>query len=143
MISFDDLIINLKAYLLETEQATVCVEIVRMLENRRCENLRMLTYVSFSKETNRDINDPNLILAINFLAAPTEFKLLDKHYRVLSSDGSLESDIEDHHVADAFRSGQLELPNGEMANEDIERFLYAYFAPSKNLIALKRAECPK
>lgn len=142
MPSFDDFKTQLSQYLLGTEQERACLEIVAMLESRKIENLRMLTYSSFSKETNRDLSDPYLVLAINFLVVSKEFKLLDKHYLVMSSDRQASEEADDEEIAQAYRSGSLSLPDGVVV-EDFENYLLPYFTPSNALRELREDECPR
>jgi hypothetical protein len=123
-------------YLFDGPQSHVCASIVDMLGARRCENLEMLTYQSLAKATHRGIDDPTLVMAVQFLVTSERFHLLDQHYLVIDEhepDGVM---ISDEEVAEAYRTGVLIHPSGNEIS-DFENILLPYFSASADLRAIK------
>lgn len=143
MQTLDDIKAGILDYLFDGPQSHVCVSIVDMLAARRCENLEMLTYQSLAKAANRGIDDPTLVMAVQFLVTSERFHLLDKHYLVIDEHEPDGVTIPDEEVAEAFRTGILIHPSGDEI-ADFESVLLPYFSASADLRAMKEGpECRK
>lgn len=131
---------ELREFLLDAEQRGLCLEIVDRLVDTDVNELRMLTYSSFSAMLHRPIHDPYLVLAVNFFANSSNFRLLDQNYLVVCGNDDDGEEISNDEVREAFLSGSLELPNG-VETEDIESHLIPYFTASSCLLKIKENRC--
>jgi len=136
MPDFDSLRENVLGYLSGQPEADVCVQVLIDLEKRARENLKMLTYQSFTKVTNRAAADPLLVKALNFFVTSQRFHLLDQRFLVVDDENELGAEITNREVAQAYRSGTLTLPDGTEV-QDIDAHLLPYFTASAELLAMK------
>jgi hypothetical protein len=138
--TFDHLRNSIRDYLSDSAQAGVCVQIIDALALRRRENLKMLTYQSFSKMTERSADDPILIMAVQFFTTSSSFRLFEMRYLVVDEEHPDGTEISNSVVANAYNTGTLELPDGH-CTADFENFLLPYFTASPELDALKVEQC--
>ncbi|MBD8880266.1 hypothetical protein IHE49_07215 [Rhodanobacter sp. 7MK24] len=136
MPDFERIRKDVLGYLSGQPEADVCVQVLSDLENRERENLKILTYQSFTKSTRRSAVDPLLVKALNFFVTSSKFHLLDQRFLMFDEQNEFGVEIPNKDVAMAYQVGSLTLPDGTEV-EDIDAHLLPYFTASAELLAMK------